>query len=126
MESINRIRLRLSEKLRNPAYFNKFFRQRARDEISGRIRELRELREMTQAQFAIESGMKQSAVSRIQDPDYSGWTFKTLQRTAETLGARLIVRFELKEETIAHYERLDAAEAAPQLGVCGVTHARHL
>jgi len=106
LNSIEPIDLGLAAKLKNKTYFNKFFRERARDETAMQIRDMRERRELTQAAFARLIGTRQSAVSRIQSPNYSGWTFTTLQRIAETLDARLVIRFEPREDVIANYERI--------------------
>ena len=51
-----------------------------------------------------------SAVARIEDATYSGWSFATLQKVAETLDARLKVVFEPMENVIRDYERREARE----------------
>ena len=48
--------------------------------------------------------MKQSAISRIEQAEYSGWSFNTLLRVADALGARLRVTFEPAESVIERYE----------------------
>jgi ribosome-binding protein aMBF1 (putative translation factor) len=78
----------------------KLFGQLARKEVAGQIRQLREKRGLTQVQFAKVCRMKQSAVSRIEQAEYSGWTYKTLARVAEKLHARLRISFEPMEETL--------------------------
>jgi len=47
--------------------------------------------------------MKQSAVSRIEQANYSGWNFKTLARIADSLDARLRIVLEASEDVIARY-----------------------
>lgn len=103
MESIKPIKPRISEKLADPEYFSKFFDERTRDEVATQLRELRELRELSQVRFAGLSGMHQSAVSRIEQSDYSGWTYKTLLRAAMTLRARLKIEFIPAEKVIDEY-----------------------
>lgn len=117
MDSLRPIRLRLSEKLADVEYFSKFFDERTRDEVATQLRELRELRGLSQVKFATESGMHQSAVSRIEQSDYSGWTYKTLLRAAQTLRARLKIEFVPAERVINEYkareaERESTAEAS--------------
>jgi transcriptional regulator with XRE-family HTH domain len=112
--SLNPIRLKLSEKLRDWTYFHKFFDERTRDDLATQLRELRELRGMSQVKFAAESGMKQSAVSRIEQSDYSGWTYKTLMRAAMTLRARLKIEFIPAERVIVEYKDRETAQAARQ------------
>jgi transcriptional regulator with XRE-family HTH domain len=112
--SLNPIRLKLSEKLLDWTYFHRFFDERTRDELAIQLRELRQLRGLSQVKFAAESGMKQSAVSRIEQSDYSGWTYKTLLRAAMTLKARLKIELIPAERVIADYEHREAAQAAQQ------------
>ena len=115
MEAITPVKLGIAEKLRSKGYFRSFFRERAKDEISIQIRELRNRRGYTQKQFAKISNMKQSAVSRIEQAEYSGWSFKTLLKVAESLDARLRVVFQPMEEVIAEYERRERREAGTGL-----------
>lgn len=115
MESIAPIRLKISEKLQNPGYFDKFFDERTRDEVAAQLRELRELRTMSQVEFAAASGMKQSAVSRIEQSDYSGWTYKTLLRAAQALRARLKIELIPAEKIIQEYRNREAEQFAAEI-----------
>lgn len=107
MDSKKLIRLNLAEKLKKKAYRLAFFRARAQDDTAANIRALREKRELSQIKLAELSGMKQSAISRIEQAEYSSWTYKTLQRVAEALDARLVVIFEPAEDVIARYENME-------------------
>jgi len=98
------IKLRLAAKLRNKAFRTRFFRKRAQDEIALQIQEIRKKREKTQADLAKLCSMKQSAVSRIEQADYSAWNFKTLLRVAGALDARLRVVLEPAEDVIKQHE----------------------
>ena len=73
--------------------------------------------------------MMQSAVSRIEQADYSGWSFNTLFRVADALEARLTVSFEPVENVIDWYRKREAvatAEASKlaniQIGVSKITN----
>lgn len=110
MESVTSIRLGLSDKLRDPDYFNNFFDERTRDEIAEQIRELRDMRKLNQSEFADLAGMKQSAVSRIEQADYAGWTYKTLLRVASALGARIKIIFIRSEDVIEEYREREAQQ----------------
>jgi transcriptional regulator with XRE-family HTH domain len=112
VRSLTPIKLKLSEKLLDGTYFHKFFDQRTRDDLAAQLRELRELRGMSQVAFAAESGMKQSAVSRIEQSDYSGWSYKTLLRAAVTLKARLKIELIPAENVIAEYKKREVEQAA--------------
>jgi len=85
---------------------SRLFSKLSRKEVAAQIRQLREKRGLTQIKFARLCKMKQSAVSRIEQSDYSGWNYKTLARIAEKLHARLRITFEPLEDVVA---KMDAA-----------------
>ena len=58
------------------------------------IRGFRERLGLTQAQLAKRIGTAQSTIARLEDTDYEGYSIQTLQRIADALKCRLIVRFE--------------------------------
>lgn len=106
MASISPIKLNITKKLKeDKAYRKRFFRGQTQDEIAMGLRSLREKRGKRQTDLAKESGMKQSAISRIEQAEYSGWSFTTLLRVADTLDARLRVIFEPAEIVIERYEQ---------------------
>lgn len=111
MESLSKIDLGISRKLRNRGYRHRFFRRKAQDEIASQIRELRLKRGLKQKDLALAMDTGQSAVARIEDATYSGWSFATLQKVAETLDARLQVVFEPIEDVLRQYERRESREA---------------
>ena len=124
MDSTEPINLDIWRKLTEDAeYKDAFFQGKARDEIAAQIRELREKRTMSQNEFAEACGMKQSAISRIEQSEYSGWTFKTLMRIAKALKANWTFKLEPEEETIERYrtkevdisgrERIEPPHAQP-------------
>jgi len=91
----------------------RLFAKITRKEVAGQIRQLREKRHLTQLEFARRCNMKQSAVSRIEQAEYSGWTFKTLSRVAEKLNARLRISFEPIEEITAQMAKEESAAYGP-------------
>jgi transcriptional regulator with XRE-family HTH domain len=105
MAIISPIKLNIARKLKDDKNFRKrFFRGQTQDEIAMSIRSLREKRVMRQIDLARESRMKQSAISRIEQADYSSWSFNTLLRVADALDARLRVTLEPAEIVIGRYE----------------------
>jgi transcriptional regulator with XRE-family HTH domain len=94
---------------KNDAERAHLFAQLTRKEVAGQIRQLREKRKLTQVEFAKQCKMKQSAVSRIEQADYSGWTYKTLARIAEKLHARLRITYEPLEELAVEIAAEDSA-----------------
>lgn len=65
------------------------------------LRSMRQRRKLNQKQLAERSGTGQSAISRAEQAEYDGWTFKTLVTLAEALDARLRITFEPIEDVIA-------------------------
>ena len=97
------VNLNLAQRLTNESFRKKFFLRFAKKEVAAQIRQLRERRELTQVQFAKICKMGQSAVSRIEDGDYSGWTFKTLAKVAEKMDAQLRITLTPSEDVIGQY-----------------------
>ena len=62
--------------------------------IATQIKVIREQREMTQADLAAETGTTQTAISRIENVNYSAWNIRTLKKIAKALRVRLRVTFE--------------------------------
>lgn len=109
MALISSIKLNIAKKLKEDKDFRRtFFRVQTNDEIAISIRALREKRKKRQVDLANESGMKQSAISRIEQADYCGWSLKTLFRVANALDARLCVTFEPVETVIDYYKRKES------------------
>src|SRR5687768_1080594 len=107
---IKPISLDLATRLTSRRFRERFLSTLARDEIAAQIRQLRIKRGfVTQSAFAKETGMQQSAVSRIEQADYSGWTFRTLLKVAFALKARLRVTFEPIETVIETAKKSEQA-----------------
>jgi transcriptional regulator with XRE-family HTH domain len=104
-------KLNFAARLRNRVFRRKFFRSSAQEEVAQQIRELRRKLEMRQVDLAKAAHMKQSAVSRIEQADYSRWSFNTILRIADSLDARVRVLFEPANEVIAGYERREVERA---------------
>ena len=105
MEYIAPIDLKIAEKLRkSEKYRRAFFKARCRDEVVLQIKALRKERRLSQEKMAKRLGMVQSAIVRIEDPDYAQWSFTTLQRVAEALDACWEIRLRKSEEIIDEAE----------------------
>jgi len=98
-------KLNFAARLRNRVFRRKFFRNSAQEEVAQQIKELRKKQDMRQVDLAKAAHMKQSAVSRIEQADYSRWSFNTILRIADSLDARVRVLFEPADEVISGYER---------------------
>ena len=119
MNSLQSINLQVAEKLKDREYREQFFESWAHDEVALQIRGLRKKRSLRQVDIAAATGMMQSAVSRLEQADYSRWGFQTLLRIAKVLDARVRVVLEPAEEVIREYEQLGTA-----VGVGSVIEAR--
>ena len=86
-----------------------FFKTIVQDEIASQILALRKKRKLKQSDIAERANMKQSAVSRIEQADYSSWTLTTLLRVAAALDARWRMILQPCEEAIREYENLESA-----------------
>lgn len=61
-------------------------------DIAFQIYDLRKKSGLTQAQLAKLVGTKQSNIARIESADYTGYTFKTLEKVTKALKAKLEIR----------------------------------
>jgi transcriptional regulator with XRE-family HTH domain len=77
------------------------------DEIAYQLRSARKKRKLTQPELEKISGMKQSAISRIEQASYSRWNFKTLLRLADALDVRMRFTLDYAEDVIREYEQLE-------------------
>jgi transcriptional regulator with XRE-family HTH domain len=116
--SLTSIDLGLREILADPVRRQEFFRTITQDDIAEQIRALRIERGLTQTKFAELAGMKQSAVSRIEQAEYASWALATLFRAAGALNARWRMILEPCEDAVKEFldiqdgeDRTDAGSA---------------
>lgn len=72
---------------------------------------MRKRRALRQQELAEQAHTGQSAISRIEQQDYDGWTFKTLLNIAVALKARLRIRLEPFEDVAQNHETHETADA---------------
>ena len=82
------------EREKDPELQEYYEEEKVKYQIALAIRELRERLGMTQEKLAEKIGTSQSTIARLEDTDYEGYSMQTLQRIAEALQCRLVVRFE--------------------------------
>jgi DNA-binding XRE family transcriptional regulator len=87
------------EELRSTLPVDREYRHAYADEIlnllvCSQIRVLREQQEMTQGQLGETIGTTQTAISRIENTNYSAWNIRTLKKIAEAFDLRLRITFE--------------------------------
>jgi len=72
--------------------------------IATQIKVLREQRNLTQAQLAELSGMRQERISVLENANYERWSIQTLRKLARAFDVTLRVTFETFSHTIAEIE----------------------
>jgi transcriptional regulator with XRE-family HTH domain len=84
----------LKSELRDPEFSEGYAESFLNSFIATQIKVIREQRNMKQADLAREVGTTQTAISRIENVNYSSWNIKTLKRLARAFRVRLRVSFE--------------------------------
>ena len=82
----------LERLLRDPAFRRQFVGDYVQEMVATQIRAIRDKNEWTQGVLGEAAGMRQGQISRLENPDYSGATVKSLVRIARALDMGLIVR----------------------------------
>lgn len=62
-------------------------------EIASEILKIRYKKGLTQEEFAKMIGIKQPALARLENPNYKGYSIRTLHKIANALGATLEIKF---------------------------------
>ncbi len=77
-------------------------RELTRLQLANEIAKLREERKLSQAELARRIGTHQSAIARMEQSTYRGYTVATLAKIAAAAGKRLEVRFVPSARRIQH------------------------
>ncbi len=84
---------RLKEDLKNPRIRKAYEEADLPARIALAIAQLREKEGISQKQLALEVGVKQQVISRLEDPEKSNMTLATLNKVALALGKHLQIAF---------------------------------
>lgn len=76
----------------NPSFQEELDKSGRAWDIAFKIYDLRKQAGLTQTQLADLVGTKQSNIARIESADYTGYTFKTLEKVTKALKAKLEIR----------------------------------
>lgn len=87
------LREQLVESIQDKEYRDALVEETISQSIAFQIRANRARRDWTQAELGRRAAKPQSEVSRLEDPDYEGYTLKTLMRLASAFDVGLAVRF---------------------------------
>ena len=90
---IDSIRTQLVNSLEDKEYRDLIVQESINQGIAFQIRAMRSDREWTQGQLGVLAGKPQSEISRLEDPDYEGYTLKTLCKLASAFDVAISVRF---------------------------------
>jgi DNA-binding XRE family transcriptional regulator len=81
--------------------------------IAYQIRGLRKKKQLDQSSLGELTGMKQTAISRLENPDYGNLSVNTLKRIARAFDVALIVRFAPYSELVRWRSTMSQADMAP-------------
>ncbi|SRR3989344_39455 len=101
---------------KNPKLKNELTRAGVAIDVSMQIYELRKSRDMTQAELAKLTGVKQSNIARLERADYEGYSLKTLNKVARALKTRLKIYLQpinQKKQTKVVFNYIIYYSAAP-------------
>jgi transcriptional regulator with XRE-family HTH domain len=84
----------LRVELRDPEFSEGYAESFLNSYVATQIKVIREQRQMKQSDLAREVGTTQTAISRIENVNYSSWNINTLKKLARAFHLRLMVSFE--------------------------------
>jgi transcriptional regulator with XRE-family HTH domain len=104
----------LFEYLSNPNIRHLYLDSSIRQLLAMQLRTMREARGWSQTEVGEKAGgMKQSAIARLEDPQYSRMTLSTLRRLAKAFDVAVIARFAPFSEYISWTVQLDEQRLSP-------------
>lgn len=86
--------LKLQNEMQSPRFAASFQKELSRIRLADQIAQLREKHGWTQAELARKVRTTQSGIARLENPNYRRYSFTTLEKVANALGARLVVGLE--------------------------------
>jgi transcriptional regulator with XRE-family HTH domain len=93
LSRINSTTKKIWKKMSSKAYRDSFVAAHVSNTVASQISALRSERKWTQGQLAEKSGMRQSRISALEDPNNENFEIKTLLRLASAFDVGLTVRF---------------------------------
>lgn len=106
---IKRVR-RLFTELESKKFRDSYVESQINDGLAFQIRAMRNDRGWTQARLAEMLGTEQSAISRMENPDYGNYSLSTLKTLASTFDVALLVRFVPFSELASRSARITLAD----------------
>lgn len=102
------VKLDIAIKLQEKTFRDSFFATKLRDDIAIQLRELRELRGLTQVESSAWSGKALNNISFIERALTYNWTINTMLKLTQTLDAHIEISLVTKEEAIKRYEERES------------------
>jgi len=93
----------LKEQFKDTKVEEKFYERLEKERIAAELLYYREKFSLTQEELAKKVNTSQSAIARLEDSDYRGYSIKVLRKIADALGLELVVTFREKEKV--QYEK---------------------
>lgn len=93
----------LKEEFKDRKFEKSFYEGLEKARVAVEIAYFREKRGLTQAELAKQVNTSQSAIARLENPDYKGYSINTLRKVADALGLELVVSF--REKGVEVYEK---------------------
>ncbi len=92
-KKLKTLKNRIAKELKNPE-FKKYYKEEGLNvKIVLEVAKLRKQHHLSQEQLAKKLNMPQQAVSRLEQPNYSGYTLKILIKLANVFNKKLSIRF---------------------------------
>ena len=82
---------RLADQMRDKRYRDSYVASHARRTLAQQMRKLRG--DDSQASFAEKVSKRQTIISRLENPSYSGWSLRTMLEVAQALDIAVFIRF---------------------------------
>lgn len=96
-----------------------FFRGIEKDRIAVELNYYREKAGITQSQLAQSVGTSQSAIARLESPDYKGYSLRMLRKIAEALDLELVITLRERNKHVYEKETRTLYVVHPSLFVWG-------
>ena len=93
MKGARRFRAYLKDQLKDPAFRNAYEKEGVYAELAVQIARLRTQKKLSQRRLARLLHTSQQTVSRLEDPQNTSYSLRTLNKVARALGKQLKVEF---------------------------------
>ncbi len=90
----------LKDEFKDREFKKSFYKGLEKTRIAIEITAARERRRLSQKELADMVGSSQSAIARLENPDYNGYSIRTLRKIAEALDLQLTVSLEERAEQL--------------------------